>query len=126
MFEVTAETLRQADQVRLLIGDNGPEDSRLFSNEGLCGLLELNPGSVRRAAAQALDTIAVTETLLSKKITSQDLSTDGPAVAEALRKLAASLREQADREEAAAATFFDIVDWPYGQPAKPELTEPSW
>lgn len=111
-----------ATQVRLLIGDT---DRSIFDDDEIQAFLDLNT-SPRRAAAQALDTIAVSEVLLSKKITSQDLSTDGPAVAEALRKLAASLREQADREDEAAATFFDIVEWPYGQAAMPELTEPSW
>ena len=121
------ELFAQADQVRLLIGDNGPDTGRMFTTEELFGLLALSPGSVRRAAAQALDVIAITETLLSKKLTTQDLATDGPAVAESLRQQAAALRAQADAEEAAAAVgFFDVVEYPYGQAARAELTDPTW
>lgn len=110
-------------QVRLLIGDT---DKAMFDDHEIAAFMALNPGSARRSAAQALDVIAVSEALLSKKITSQDLATDGPAVAEALRKQAAALRAQADEEEAAAGGAFDVVEWPYGQARRPELTEPSW
>lgn len=110
-------------QVRVLVGDT---DKAMFDDQEIEAFLALNPGSVRRAAAQALDVVAVSEALLSKKITSQDLATDGPAVAEALRKQAAALRAQADAEEGASGGAFDVVEWPYGQAARPELTEPSW
>jgi len=84
------------DQVRLLIGDT---DQEIFSDTELSNFLEINVGSVKRAAADALDTIASSEALLSKKITTQDRSTDGPAVAEALRKHADALRARAREEE---------------------------
>ena len=76
-------------------------------------------------AARALRTIAASEVLLAKKITTQDLSTDGPAVAAELRKQAAGLRARADQqsakvnEEAWGLAIFD----PNRRPAKPELTE---
>jgi len=50
---------------------------------------------------------------LSKKIRTQDLQTDGPAVAEELRKRAEALRKQADTIDPATGEpfAFDIVDY---------------
>ena len=112
-------------QIRLLIGDM---DGVILSDDELSVLTALHQ-SPFRAAAQALDIIAVSEALLSKKITSQDLATDGPAVAEALRKQAAQLRAQADADDLRngdAYGLFEVVEAPYGQPVRPELTEPTW
>lgn len=75
------------------------------------------------AAAQALDIIASSEALVSKKIRTQDLSTDGPAVAASLRANAAELRRQATAEAEAAdvdGVFFDVVD--HGSTSRPEHT----
>lgn len=88
-------------QVRLLIGDLDTAKP-LFGDAELQGFLQLCNGSIKRAAADALDTIASSEALLSKKITTQDRSADGPAVADALRKHAEALRKRAAEEEAAA------------------------
>ena len=49
-----------------------------------------------------LRTIAASEVLVSKKIQSQDLSTDGPAVSAELRALAREWDAKADALEAAA------------------------
>lgn len=111
-------------QVRLLIDDT---DLLVFSDDELNTFLGLNGGSVLKAAAQALLMIAGSEARLAKKITSQDLQTDGPAVAAELRAQAKQLRAQADEDAAAAAeSVFEIVDYPYGQAVPVELTEPSW
>ena len=109
-------------QVRLLISDTDPAN-RFFSTTEINDFLALNSDSVRRAAAQALDTIAANEAMVSKKIRTQDLSTDGPAVSEALRKQAAELRRQADAGEGDdEATGFEIAEFePY--PSRPELAE---
>lgn len=95
-------------QVRLLIADLD-EAAFIFTDEILTGYLGLNGDSVHRAAADALDAIATTEVLLAKKIRTQDLSTDGPAVAAELRKQAAALRTKADAADAAAGSFFEVV-----------------
>jgi hypothetical protein len=98
-------------KVRLLILDTAelPGD-RLFSDTQLDAFLDMNGQSVRRTAAQALLTVAMSEALLSKKIRTQDLTTDGPAVAAELRAQAAVLAGQADAEDAAAQeSFFEIV-----------------
>lgn len=85
-------------QVRLIIGDLDP-DNQIFGDPELEGFLALTDDSVKRGAAEALDTIASSEALVSKKITTQDRSADGPAVADALRKHANALRARAKEEE---------------------------
>lgn len=105
-------------RVRLLIADVD-EANLVLADDQLDAYISLEGDDVRLAAAQALDTIASSEALVSKVIKTQDLSTDGPKTADALRKHAASLREQAGGEDEG---FFDIVDFdPY--PGSPELTE---
>lgn len=108
-------------QVRLLISDTD-RANRFFSTSEIDDFLALNAQSVRRAAAQALDTMAANEAMVSKKITTQDLSTDGPAVAAALRAQAAELRRQADQGEGDTdETGFEIVEYePY--PCRPGWT----
>lgn len=85
-------------QVRLIIGDTNADDPD-FDDDQLEGFLSIARNSVLRAAADALDAIATSEALLSKKLTTQDRATDGPAVADALRKHAAALRARAKEEE---------------------------
>lgn len=84
-------------QVRLLISDTATDPSeQLLSDYQIEELLGLVDGSVFLAAAQCLEIIATSETLVSKKIRTQDLQTDGPAVAALLRSQAAMYRDQAD------------------------------
>lgn len=104
-------------QVRLLIADVG-EPAPILDDPQIDGYLAINAGNVRRAAADALDAIADSETLVSKVIKTQDLSTDGTKTADSLRKHADRLRAQAEDDDFA----FDVVDYqPY--PGRPELTE---
>lgn len=109
--------------VRILIND---PSQAIFDDDTIASVLEFE-GHPKLAAAQLLDRIAVTEVLLSKKITTQDLSTDGPAVAEALRKLAAQLRQQYADET--SETAWGIASWNAAtiSPAgPPEGTERPW
>lgn len=85
-------------QVRLLISDTD-EANQLLSDEQIKTLLNLESGLIKLAAAQALCTIAASEVLISKKLKTQDLATDGPAVCKALRDLADGLRKQAKQEQ---------------------------
>ncbi len=79
----------------------------------------LEGGNVKKGAAAALEAIATSETLRSKKITTQDLSIDGPAVAEDLRKRAKLLRDQVRKDiddakvddDYANSFGFDSVDF---------------
>lgn len=108
------------DDVRLLIADTSTAN-RMFSTRQIAQFLRLNSNNVRRAAAQALDVMASNEAMVSKVIKTQDLSTDGAKVADALRKQAAELRRQADAgEDDDAASGFEIAEFePY--PCRPEL-----
>ena len=113
-------------RVRLLIDDTG--DAPVFADNEIEAFLTMNGGSELRAAAQALLMIAASEARLSKKIASQDLQTDGPAVAAELRAQAAQLREQAretDRESGEGG-FFEVVESPYASGYGAELAETAW
>lgn len=87
--------------------------------------LDLNDGNIRRAAADALDAIAVSELLVSKVIRTQDLQTDGAKVAAELRARAKDLRAQADAADEQADWFgFDVAYPPLGGRSRPEHTNP--
>ena len=104
-------------QVRLLITDTAEDPAeQLFEDQQIIAFLALRGENVNRAAAKALLVIAASEVLLSKKIRTQDLSTDGPAVSAELRALAAQLVAEADGDEA-EAPFFDVIGFrPYCGP----------
>lgn len=84
-------------RVRLLIADTDEPDNLLLTDVQINAYLSME-GSVKRAAAQALDTIASSEAMVSKKIRTLDLQTDGPAVAAELRARAKELRDQDDAD----------------------------
>ncbi|MCD1287336.1 MULTISPECIES: hypothetical protein [unclassified Brevibacterium] len=88
-----------AQKVRLLIGDLDTGENQIFDGDQLNGFLTIADGSIKRAAADAIDVIASSEALISKVITTQDRSVDGSKTADALRKHAASLRQRAKEEE---------------------------
>lgn len=101
-------------QIRALTADTAPpyvlDDATLQTFLSLYddGSGEYDRIAVFRAAADSLDAVAVSEALISKKIRTQDLSTDGPAVADSIRKTAAGLRARADEEEASLGGIFEI------------------
>ncbi|GII87065.1 hypothetical protein Ssi03_50550 [Sphaerisporangium siamense] len=100
-----------AGQVRLLIPDTD-EQNLLLNDPQIEAFLSLNSGNVRLAAAQALDVIAASEALISKKLTIDGRSTDGPAVAASLKAAATELRRQVDAGEGDdTAGGFDIVNF---------------
>jgi hypothetical protein len=80
----------------------------VFTDTELQTFLDME-GSIKLAAAQALDTIADNEALASKVLTSSDVAVDGAKLADAIRKRVVSLREQADDPSGG----FDIVDFEY-------------
>lgn len=112
-------------QVRLLIADVGDGAAQTLADDQVQGYLTLNGDNVRRAAADALDAIASSEALVSKVIRSQDLTTDGAKVADALRAHADRLRAQADADDPDGGDFaFDVIDT-LPSCRRPELTDPQ-
>lgn len=109
-------------KVRVLVGDTetrtDPEfpaspAEYLFSDVFIEAYLEINGDNVRFAAADALDTMATNEAMILKKIRTESLQTDGPAVANAIRLHSDRLRARAKQEEEAldAAESVEIVDF---------------
>lgn len=93
-------------KVRLLISDIDPNNP-IFEDDAIDAFLDIAlDGNVKRAAAQALLTIAANEVYVQKRIRLLDLQTDGPSEASALRALAKELTSQADTEEVT-----DAFDW---------------
>lgn len=115
--------------MRLLINDTDPNPSgQVFSDTELDAFLAIEAGALKAAAAQAIDTIADNEALVSKVIRSQDVSTDGAKVADALRKRAAELRRQvaAELDAEDGDGWFGVVPT-LGHASTPELTDPrAW
>lgn len=85
--------------VRMIIQDLDIEHA-MFSDAAITRLLDLNGDDVRRAAAAALDIMASSQAMILKVIRTLDLSTDGAAVARALREHAAQLRADAETADA--------------------------
>lgn len=90
---MTYDPATPSGQVRLLINDTSGDS--VFEDADIAGFLALEGQNVKRAAAQAIDVIADDEALIAKVITVEGASTNGPAVAAALRARSAALREQA-------------------------------
>lgn len=86
--------------IRLNLGEDPDErTTHVLSDAALEAWLDLFDGNTDRVTHRALITIAMSETLLSKKITSQDLSSDGPAVSAELRALAETYKQAADASD---------------------------
>lgn len=105
--------------VRALISDTpaGEGVPMAFTDTELEAIVDLEGGSVKRAAAQCLSVLAASEVLMSKVIrTAQGLSTNGAAVAAELRALAKVWREDADSEETVDLVIID----PFTAPFTPE------
>jgi hypothetical protein len=108
-----------AGKVRMLINDTDDADPT-FNDVEIATFLSMESGSIKLAAAQALDTLADNEAMVSKVIRNQDMSTDGAKVADSLHNRAAALREQAYNEGDGVAFAFDIADY-----FDPDLIDPG-
>lgn len=96
--------------VRLLIMDTNA-GSYVFEDAEITTFLSLETGA-KRAAALALETMASNEAFTLKVIRLLDLQTDGAKTADALMKRAATLRSQADADDAATdGGAFDFAEW---------------
>lgn len=113
-------------RVRMLVPDTTTDDGTsdtdyLFSDDYIRAALDLEGGSVKRAAAALIDVLANDQALLYKSLRTDDLTVNGVAVAQELRQRARSLRGEADRDE---AEYFEIVYDDNG--FIPEGTPPQW
>lgn len=114
--------MEPVDIVRLNITDTGTE--QLFTDDQLNAWLTSYDGNVNRATYRALVTIATSTVLVSKKIRTQDLSTDGPAEAAALLKLAETYKAEADADEGTFDGFLELI--PFGGTGRHEAEEARW
>lgn len=96
-------------KVRLLISDIDATRP-IFGDEAIAAFLSIAGDNVKRAAATALLVVAANEVLVQKRIRLLDLQTDGPAEAEALRKLAEQYRKEADVEAAGGIGWLELPD----------------
>lgn len=85
----------------------------LMSDGLLQSYLVINSDKLYGAAADALLAIATNEALISKKIRTEDLSTDGSVIANSLRQIAQEYRKRQEDEDAedAALEAFELVDF---------------
>ncbi len=126
-----AEYQDSYETLRTFIPDDAPvhgvaENEYIFTDEQLEQFLVVAKGSVLRATAYANYALASSEALISKVIKTQDLSTDGAKVAEALIAKGDAMMKRADKEEEDDNfAFFQMIDFPVGD-GRPELTEPYW
>jgi hypothetical protein len=118
-------------QVRLLIPDMDTDDGTantlyLFSDIAIDGMLALYNDSIRRTAAALIDTVANDEALTYKITRTDDLSVNGTAVADALRKRAQTLRDEADQFEDVADGFQMVYPFASDEWVVPETTTVPW
>lgn len=116
------------EKMRVLIPDNEQifDGNYLFTDAELTTYVEIAGGSILRAASYAVLAIANSEAMISKVIKTQDLSTNGAAVADALRLTAKQLADRADAEESKLDEFYlEFIDYGTGT-TRPELTEWNW
>lgn len=114
-----------AAKVRLLISDIDM-DAPIFGDEAIAAFLSMAGDNAKRAAASALLVIAANEVLVQKQIRLLDLSTNGPAQANALRQLAAQYRAEADGEAATATGSIGWLELPAGIEQLDRRTPESW
>jgi len=98
-------------KIRLLISDHFGESDAFFSDEELTAFFDME-GGIKLASAQALESWATDEVMVTKAIILLDLTTNGPEVAALLLRRAADLRGQAADESVDAG--FDIAQPVYG------------
>ncbi len=92
-----------------------------FSDDEIAAYLAEYPSDpqrwdVKRAAADAIDAMANNEAMILKKIKTEDLETDGKAVADALRGGAKALRDRARQEEAEDTVFAGVIPFHHHHP----------
>lgn len=102
-------------QTEQYVDPSTPEaDADYLMADGLLqSFLVLNGDKLYGAASDALLALAANEALVSKKIRTEDLSTDGSVIANSLRQIAQEFRGRQKEEdlEDAALESFELVDY---------------
>lgn len=106
---MTLDPTTDIGKVRMIVQDKDVEQM-LFSDTDITALLELNGRDVRLASAAALDIMASNQAMILKVIRLLDLSTDGAAVARALREHASQLRKDVAETDAVEGGLFDYAE----------------
>ncbi|PKN91102.1 MAG: hypothetical protein CVU44_21025 [Chloroflexi bacterium HGW-Chloroflexi-6] len=96
-------------KMRMIIQDKD-EQNVFFQDEELQAFLDM-ASDVRRAAADALESMASNQVMVLKVVRTLSLSTDGAATARALREHAKILRDQADLADAGDGGLFEIAEF---------------
>lgn len=102
----TLDPTTDIGMVRMIVQDKDIEQA-LFSDADVTALLVLNANDVRLASAAALDIMASNQAMILKVIRLLDLSTDGAAVARALREHANQLRADVEATDSVDGGLFD-------------------
>lgn len=109
-----------AGKVRVLVGDTTPADLETpvvgfgqyawFSDEELDALAEMNGGNPKRVAIWVLSQVSISQALILKKWTSEDLMVDGPAITRGIEATLKRLAAEVDKEDSLGgeAEFFGI------------------
>ena len=101
-------TEAQRTQIRLLIPDN--QDEQVFTDDEIDAFFDLE-GDVRRAAAQAMDTIANLDVFLYKHTEIMDVVVNAAEAAKELRYRAEDLRKRAAaKDDWSTISFYDVRD----------------
>jgi hypothetical protein len=118
-------------KVRALLGDTEAENVEsgigeymYFGDDEISAFLTMYGSNVKLAAARALETISMSQALLLKSWSSDDLTVNGDRIAESLRKLAAQLREEALQDE--ASEYFNMISMFVDENHDGELDEYRW
>lgn len=96
----TYDPANSIGKVRMLIPDR-VEDDAVFSDEEIEAYLSMNDSNVRRAAAEALETIASDEAMTLKVMSTLDLTTNGASTSASILERAKILRDKADEADLA-------------------------
>lgn len=107
-----------------VFGEN--EDEYLFTDEEIESYLEIAEGNVLRAGAYAIIAVANSEAMISKVIRTQDLQTNGAAVAREMRNAARTLLGEAELADEAWGDGLVIQDFGDYFGPRAELTEYPW
>jgi hypothetical protein len=118
-------------KVRALLGDteaenveSGVGEYMYFGDDEIAAFLTMYGDNIKLAAARALETISMSQALLLKSWSSDDLTVNGDRIAESLRKLAAQLREEALQDE--ASEYFNMISMFVDENHDGELDEYRW